>query len=297
MTLIVLAAGMGSRFGGLKQIEPINTNGNFIIDYSVYDARRAGFDKVVFIIKKENYEVFKNTIGKRIEDKMEVHYVFQDNNDVPDGVVIPKDRVKPLGTGHALYSAREFLNEPCAIISADDFYGREAFELIANHLKTANECAIIGYKIKNTMSEFDSVKRGVYFTENGYVKNFVESKIKRHNGKLVATTLSESDEDGKIYSINEDQLVAMSFYGLIGNLKEFVEKDCEEFFSNRNDLDVCEYFLPNILTRMIEKGIIKLKSIPTDSKWMGITYREDLDKVKETIDEMTKTGIYPESLW
>lgn len=293
MNLIVLAAGMGSRFGGLKQIEPINKAGEFIIDYSVYDAKRAGVDRVVFIIKKENYDVFKNTIGKRLEKNIEVCFVFQDNNDVPEGIKIPY-REKPLGTGHALYVARKYLDEASIIISADDFYGTDAFKAIADHLRNNTDYGVVGYHIINTMSDFDSVKRGIYFADKqGYVKNFIESKIENKDGKIIATSLNE----GNSFEIAKDQTVSMSFYGVLPGMREYIEKDCKRFFESNDNLDTCEYFLPDILTNMINEGLIKLKSIPTKSKWMGITYREDLDNVKKNIENMTAEGIYPEKLW
>ena len=175
LTLVIMAAGMGSRFGGLKQIEPVGPNGEFIIDYSIYDAIKAGFNKVVFIIKKSFEKEFKETIGKRIEGKIKVEYAYQEMDDVPEGTVIPEGREKPFGTGHALYTARNYIHEPFAVISADDFYGNEAFQDLGTGLQNTNNYIIIGYQIGSTLTENGSVKRGVIFEENGQLKKIVES--------------------------------------------------------------------------------------------------------------------------
>ena len=241
MTLAIMAAGMGSRFGGLKQIEPVGPNGEFIIDFSIYDAIKAGFTKVVFIIKEENYDDFVETIGKRIAGKIEVEYVFQKMDDVPNGIEIPKDRVKPLGTGHVLYALRNTIKEPFTVISADDFYGREPFKLLVDSLKKG-EYSTIGYKIGNTLTNVGSVKRGVFFTKDGYVTHIVESKVEKINNKIICTPLNGGDD----YEIKDDQTVSMLMFGLQPSIFNFIDKDILNYFNyHKDDLDTCEYFLPD----------------------------------------------------
>ena len=293
MTLAIMAAGMGSRFGGLKQIEPVGPNGEFIIDYSIYDAIKAGFTKVVFVIKEENYNDFVETIGKRIEGKIEVEYVFQKMEDVPDGVKIPKERTKPLGTGHVLYSLRNAIKEPFAVISADDFYGREPFKLLVDSLKEG-EYSTIGYKIGNTLTENGSVKRGVFFTENGYVTHIVESKVEKVNNRIICTPLNGGEE----YTITNNHTVSMLMFGFQPDIFNYVNKDIIKYFEkHKNNLTECEYFLPDIITGMIKDGFAKFKIIPTKAVWKGVTYREDLEELKEYIKEEINNNIYPEKLY
>ena len=182
LTLVIMAAGMGSRFGGLKQIEPVGPNGEFIIDYSIYDAIKAGFNKVVFIIKRSFEKEFKETIGKRIEGKIKVEYAYQEMDDVPEGTVIPEGREKPFGTGHALYTARNYIHEPFAVISADDFYGSHAFKVLGDSLKNTEDYSVIGYNIGNTITENGSVKRGVCFVKDGKLTDIIESKVEKVDG-------------------------------------------------------------------------------------------------------------------
>lgn len=293
MTLAIMAAGMGSRFGGLKQIEPIGPNGEFIIDYSIYDAIKAGFDKVVFVINEENYDDFKETIGSRIAGKINVEYVFQKINDIPDGFQIPKTRIKKWGTGHVLYSLRNSINEPFAVISADDFYGNEPFKLLYESLKNG-EFSTIGYKIGNTLTANGAVKRGVFFTEDGYVTHIVESKVENVDNKIICTPLNGGDD----YEITSEQNVSMLMFGIQPSIFNYVKSDIISFFENhKNNLDDCEYFLPDILTGMIKDKVAKIKLIPTNAVWKGITYRNDLDDLKAYIEELIKNGVYPEKLY
>lgn len=293
MTLVIMAAGMGSRFGGLKQIEPVGPNGEFIIDYSIYDAIKAGFDKVVFIIKEENYEIFKSTIGKRIEDVVKVEYVFQDIKNVPDGVKIPEDRVKPLGTGHALYCATKAIDEPFAVISADDFYGREPFKLLTDSLKNG-EYSIIGYEIGNTLTLNGSVKRGVCFEKEGNVEKIVESKVERVDGKIVCEPLSGEAK----YEVEENHPVSMLMYGIQKEFCEFLKNDIIKYFKNFNgDLSTFEYLLPDALNNYLNESNKELKLIKTSSIWKGITYSSDLEELKEYINELIQKGEYPSNLY
>lgn len=293
MTLVIMAAGMGSRFGGLKQIEPVGPNGEFIIDYSIYDAIKAGFNKVIFIIKEENYEVFKNTIGKRIEDKINVEYVFQDIKNVPGCVKIPKDRVKPLGTGHALYCATIKIDEPFAVISADDFYGSEPFTLLNKSLN-AGENSIIGYKIGNTLTENGSVKRGICFDKDGILEKIVESKVEKIDDKIICEPLSGEPK----YEVLENHPVSMLMYGIQKDFCDFIKEDICNFFSNFNgDLNTCEYLLPDVLNNYSNELNKKLKLISTNAIWKGITYSSDLDEFKNYINSLIENGEYPNKLY
>lgn len=293
MTLVIMAAGMGSRFGGLKQIEPVGPNGEFIIDYSIYDAIKAGFTKVVFIIKEENYQDFVDTVGARIAGKIDVEYVFQKIEDIPSGFNVPESRVKPWGTAQALYAARDIIDGPFAVISADDFYGSEPYKLLADSLKNG-EYSTIGYKIGNTLTNNGSVKRGIFFTKDGYVTHIIESKVENINDKIICTPLNGGDD----YEITSDQTVSMLMFGLQPSIFDYINKDIISFFENHKDnLDSCEYFLPDILTGMIKDKFAKIKLISTQAVWKGVTYREDLEELKDYINKEIENGVYPEKLY
>ena len=297
MDLVVLAAGMGSRFGGLKQIEPIDKQGNFIIDYSVFDAIKAGFEKIVFVIKRENYIDFKDTIGKRIEKHIKVEYAFQDlNSFIPEKLDI-KNRVKPWGTAHAILCAKDKVKGSFAVINADDFYGRGSILSIANFLKNRendDDIAMIGFKVINTITENGTVKRGICKSVNGNLSNIEESEIKKENNKLFATPLGKDD-----YSeILPDTLVSMNLFGLTKNVFDYLEEGFKEFLeTNKNDLTSCEYFIPTILTKYINENKGKMKVIDTNEKWYGLTYKADFQDVFDGINLLVKKGIYPDLLW
>jgi len=296
LTLLVLAAGMGSRFGGLKQIEPVGPNGEFIIDYSIYDAIKAGFNKVVFVIKEENYEVFKETIGKRIEDKIKVEYAFQKNNDIPEGINIPSERVKPLGTAHAIYATRNVINENFATINADDFYGRDAYMKAAEFLRNcdSNQYGMIAYKMGNTLTENGKVKRGVVFSENGNLNHLIESSIYEKDGFAICEPLSGEEE----FTTSLDCPVSMNLFCLTRNLIDYIKSDITNFFTDEtNDLLTCEYLLPNVVfASSLEEGK-PVKVIETDSKYLGMTYREDVELLKKGIIKEIENGTYKNDLW
>lgn len=294
LTLVVLAAGMGSRFGGLKQIEPVGPNGEFIIDYSIYDALKAGFTKVVFIIKEENYEIFKETIGKRIEKHIKVEYCFQGFDNIPKGYSIPKTREKPLGTAHALYCAKDLVNENFAIISADDFYGRDAFMKIAEYYKNNNEFCVVGYKIGETLSEKGAVKRGVCMEENGYLTKVIESKVEKVNDKIIGQPLNGEPS----YEMEGNHPVSMIMFGLTPIIFTEIEKQMIDYFeTNKEDMGTCEFLLPDVLDSMIRNNIIKIKVLNTDGKWYGVTYREDLETIKKAIIKLIENSEYTKKLW
>ncbi len=299
MTLVIMAAGMGSRFGGLKQVEPVGPNREFILDYSIYDAIRAGYDKVVIIIKEENYDLFRETIGKRIEEKIKVEYAFQRIEDVPEGVKIPEARVKPWGTSHAILSAKKYVNEPFAIINADDFYGLDPYIKIKEYFDKesgSNEYAMVGYNVMNTMSENGSVKRGVCSKNNkNLLSKLIESSIEKQDGKIIATPLEDEDNP---FEIEEDTLVSMNFFGFKPSIFGYLEDEMTEFFEkHKNDLDSCEFLIPISVFKRIEEEKINVKVLNTNEKWYGITYKEDKEELVNAINKMIEEGKYPENLW
>lgn len=291
MTLVIMAAGMGSRFGGLKQIEPVGPNGEFIIDYSIYDAKRCGFDKIVFIIKEENYEVFKETIGKRVEGKIKVDYVFQNNLNVP--IEISKERVKPLGTAHAILCCKDLVNENFAVINADDFYGYNAYKVLAENLrKTKEEFLMVSYLLGQTLTKSGKVKRGVCRKDGEYLTDITESEVIEENGKLVGTEL----ETGKEINVDKNTLVSMNMFGFTPKIFELLEKNFKDFLLT-HDIMKSEYLIPSELSKYIKEGLVDLKVLETDSKWFGITYKEDKQEFTEEINKLVKKGIYPTKLW
>lgn len=291
MTLVIMAAGMGSRFGGLKQIEPVGPNGEFIIDYSIYDAKRCGFDKIVFIIKEENYEIFKETIGKRVEGKITVEYVFQNNLNVP--IEIPTERVKPLGTAHAILCCKDLVKENFAVINADDFYGYNAYKVLAENLrKTKDEFLMVSYLLGQTLTKSGKVKRGVCHKNGEYLTDITESEVIEENGKLVGTEL----ETGKEINVDKNTLVSMNMFGFTPKIFELLEKNFKDFLLS-HDIMKSEYLIPSELSKYIKEGLIDLKVLETDSKWFGITYKEDKEEFTEEINKLVKKGIYPTKLW
>ena len=301
LTLVVMAAGMGSRFGGLKQIEPVGPHGEFILDYSIYDAIRAGFKKVVFVIKEENYEVFKNTIGKRIEEKIKVEYAFQKLDDLPEGYSVPDGRIKPWGTAHAIYAAREFINGDFSIINADDFYGKDAFLVLADFFKNKdsksakNQYAIVAYHVGNTMTENGAVKRGVCKSdEEGNLVSITECSIdKNEEGKIIANPL-ETDE---YYEVDFETPVSMNLMGVDKSLVDYIKDDFIYFLEHMKNPLTSEYGLPAALLDTIRKDMSNVKLLKTSSKWYGMTYREDLEELKNGINSLIEKGDYKEDLW
>ena len=298
-TLLIMAAGMGSRFGGLKQIEPFGPNDEFIIDYSVYDAIRNGFNKIVFIIKKENYDVFRETIGKRVEDKIEVKYVFQELDNLPEGYSVPEARVKPWGTGHAILCAKDVINEPFAIINADDFYGNDAYKVISEFMDKTynsenNEFGIVGYDVINTLTENGSVKRGVCITENGYLTGINESSIEMKENVIEATSLV----DGESFIVGKDAKVSMNMMAFNPSIFHYLEDKFVKFLEeNKDNIEKCEYLIPTVLTDGIKENFCNVSVIDTTAKWAGVTYKEDKDDVIKFISSLINSGEYPNKLW
>ena len=299
ITLVILAAGMGSRFGGLKQIEPMGPNGEFIIDYSVYDAIKAGFTKIVFLIKEENYDIFKETIGARVEPHINVEYCFQKNDNLPAGYELPADRVKPLGTAHAILCCKNNVHEPFMIINADDFYGRDAFMQGAKFLKELKDerpypYGMVGYLVKNTITENGSVKRGVCEVSGDSLVKLTESTVERIEGKIMAAPLSGQPA----FEVQEDDTVSMNMLLFTPSIFKYIEDGFPAFLdASKDNLEKCEYLIPDVLFDAIEDKYATCKALKTTSTWYGVTYREDMDNVKASIKNLVDTNEYPNHLW
>jgi len=300
MELVILAAGMGSRFGGLKQIEHIDEYGNYILDYSIYDAIEAGFDKVVFVIKEEMYEDFRNTVGKRIESKIVTKYAFQKLNDLPEGFECPKDRIKPWGTAHAILAARDVIEDNFIIINADDYYGKEAFKVAANYLKNLGENATgqyanIVYKVSNTMTENGSVKRAVCLEKDGFCNEMIESSIyKNDRGEIVAVPL---DNPGKKIILDDNQAVSMNMFAFSNEIFEYLEKSFIEFLKENGKELTKEFFIPSFVFELINKEIMEVSVLETNAKWLGITYKEDKEDVVRELKKLHEEKVYEDKLW
>lgn len=292
MDLVIMAAGMGSRFGGSKQTQIIGNNGEFIIDYSIYDAIKTGFKRVIFIIRKENFESFEESIGKRIKKYIEVLYVFQDIFNIPIKLE-NKNRIKPWGTGHALLSIKDVVKDKFVIINADDFYGRDAFIKIFDYLKSNENYALVGYKLINTLSKNGSVSRGICSYKDGYL-----DKLNERLGVQIRNNQISYLENDKIKIIDKNSNVSVNFFGLDSRIFKYAEQYFIQFLTNPNtDLLKSEFYLPTIVQNMIDENIVKMKVIETNDIFCGITYKEDLIELKEHIDNLIKKGVYPDKLW
>ena len=295
-TLLVMAAGMGSRFGGLKQIEPMGPNGEFLIDYSVYDAKLAGFTKIVFIIKEENYDIFKETIGKRVEPYIETEYVFQDDSDLRENYPSLKTRVKPLGTGHAILCAKDKVKTPFAIINADDFYGRDAYVVASKYLDKIDDkhYAVVGYKVGKTLSPNGAAKRGICKEENGKLKDLIESSVEKIDDKIIAKPLDGETE----FIVEDDSLVSMNLLLFTPKIFDYLEEKLTKFLeTNKNDLSKCEFLIPDVVKDAIKEDRVEVDLLSTNAIWHGVTYKEDKEEVVKAIDELIKEKVYPNKLW
>ena len=296
-----MAAGIGSRYGaGVKQLAKMTDNDETIIDFSVYDAIKYGFNKVVFIIRKDIEEDFKNLIGNAISNFVDVEYAYQELEDLPEGFEVPEGRKKPWGTVHALLAAKDKIHEPFLVINADDYYGKDAFKSISEYLDTDRSgadkysIAMCGYKLRNTLSDNGTVTRGISIPdEDDHLKKIIETKgIKLENGKLV------SDMDLPEDILNLDATVSMNTWASYPELLEYVEmafkRDLER---NRENLATCEYVLPMMMDELITEGEADIKIIYNNEKWIGITYKEDSESARALFDEMLENGVYPKKLW
>ncbi|WP_299556311.1 sugar phosphate nucleotidyltransferase [Seonamhaeicola sp.] len=296
-TLVVLAAGMGSRYGGLKQIDSFTPEGDTIIDFSLYDALRAGFGKFVFIIRKSFEKEFKEIFNKKLEGKAEVDYVYQELDSVPEKFINP-ERTKPWGTGHALLMAKGAVKENFAIINADDFYGQEAFETMAKHLmetdKKSYDFSTMAYLLKNTVSEYGFVSRGECSVDNeGYLTDVTErTHIEKVNGKLM-----RKDDNDDFIPIDENTVVSMNFWGFTPKCFEFGGKLFETFLEKNKENLKAEFYLPSIVNEILKSRMAKVEVLKSDAKWFGVTYKEDKPIVQSAIEELKSKGVYPKQLW
>jgi dTDP-glucose pyrophosphorylase len=298
-TLLILAAGIGSRFGGLKQAEGVGPSGEAILDYSIYDAVRAGFTKVVFVIRKDILEDMKRIFFDKWAGKIELDYVFQEVNNLPGGFQSPDERAKPWGTGHAIWVAREKINEPFCMINADDFYGRKSFELAAGFLANMDNLlhsryALIGYHLKNTLSEHGYVSRAeCEININGTLKSITERlKIMRAGSRIIY-----QDDSGNSVPIGENAVVSMNMWGFMPSLFKYLEDGLVEFLKTNAESTKSEFLLPNVIDRLIKSGEVEIPVLQTESKWFGMTYREDLEMVTAKLAQLVKEGEYPRSVW
>ena len=301
MQLVILAAGMGSRFGGLKQMEPMDDYGNFILDYSIHDAIKAGFDSVIFIIKKEHLEIFRETIGKRVEPLIKTEYAFQDLNDLPEGFKCPEGRTKPWGTAHAILAARHLIRDNFIIINGDDYYGQRTYEVAAKFLRQLPENSVgkyanIAFDVANTLAEKGSVKRGVCFYNNDhFLTKMVESSVCRdERGVIQATPL---DENQRPFICEPGQLVSMNLFAFSKDIIDRLQENFPLFLYDNIDNLKSEYLIPEEVSRLVEIKKATLELISTPDVWYGVTYREDKPAVVKALKELTNKGLYKPGLY
>jgi len=295
-TLLILAAGMGSRYGGLKQIEPVGPGGETILEYSIFDAIRAGFGKIIFVIRRSFADEFIGLIESRLKGKIEVGYVYQEVDDLPAGYQLPADRVKPWGTGHAILMAKDVIHEPFAAINADDFYGAQAFQEIASFFQKGVSPAVyamVGYLLKNTLSEFGTVSRGVCRTDqdNNLVEIVERTKIAREGNSIVYR------EEGTKLELDGDTPVSMNFWGFHQNLFTHLESQFKSFLDEKINVPKSEFYIPGVIFKLIQSGTVQAKVLNAVSPWFGVTYPEDKPFVTGQIRQLVDQGHYPENLW
>lgn len=300
--LVVMAAGMGSRYGGLKQIDPVDEYGNIIMDFSIFDAKEAGFEKVVFIIKKAIEKEFKENVGKRMERRVQVEYVYQELDKVPEGFEVPEERVKPWGTGHAILCCKDVVNEPFAVINADDYYGKQAFREIYNQLTSQGDdekyqYAMVGYELVNTMTDHGHVARGVCATDDqGRLVDIHERTRIEKRGDHGAYT----EDDGATWvTLPGDTVVSMNLWGFTPSILEELDRRFASFLDREvpsNPLK-CEYFLPFVVDELLKEDKAQVKVLKSKDRWYGVTYKEDKETVVQAIRRMKEQGLYPEKLW
>ena len=274
-TLIVMAAGMGSRFGGLKQLEPIGPNGEVILDFSVFDAVKAGFNKAVMIIRRDIEKDFREIVGRRIEKYVDTEYVFQDMDNIPQGFSVPDGRTKPWGTGHAVYCCKDVVNTPFALINADDYYGQSSFKILYDELVSGDDICMVGYKLGNTLTENGTVARGVCDVENGILRSITEH-----------TALDKNS------GIPLDTIVSMNMWGLKPQIFDKVSSDFVDFLKNMKNPLKDEFYIPFVIDRAIKEDGARVKVLSTDEKWYGVTYREDKESVVGAIKKLFAEGLY-----
>lgn len=296
--LVIMAAGMGSRYGGLKQIDPVDDKGRIIMDFSIFDAKRAGFEKVIFIIKKEQEDLFREAVGNRVSEYMEVAYAYQEIDNIPAGFEVPEERVKPWGTAHAVYSCKDMIDGPFAVINADDYYGREAFQLIYDYLESHEDddkfrYTMVGYKLCNTVTENGYVSRGVCeMNEAGELVGIHErTRIEHHEDGIAFT-----EDDGATWThLDDDTTVSMNMWGFSRSILDEIEKGFPAFLEKglKENPMKCEYYLPGVVSNLLEENRATVAVLKSADKWYGVTYKEDKPVVMEAIRKMEEEGLYP----
>lgn len=291
--LVIMAGGIGSRYGGDKQLEVVGPNDETIIDYSAFDAIKNGFNKIVFIIREEHYDLIKNNIAKRIGNKAEVKFAFQKNDNIPNYIKIPDSRTKPLGTAHAILCAKDVIDSDFTIINADDFYGEDAFNVISKYMDNMNnEIGIVGYDVLNTLSENGSVKRGVLKVDNGNLLEIRESSIREENNELIGLDLVTKEE----FKVNKDDKVSMNMIAFPKSFLNYIEENFISFLENSN-LEKDEYLIPVLIDKVIKENKMNVKVVDTTAKWVGVTYKEDKESVVNYINSLIRDSKYNENLW
>lgn len=296
-TLLIMAAGMGSRYGSLKQLDGIGPNNETILDYSIFDALKAGFDKVVFVIRKNFSDEFYKHVISKIEKYTECHCVFQELDDIPSGFSLPPDREKPWGTAHAILMAKDVVKEPFAAINADDFYGREAYIAMANFLSKinikSNNYAMVGYEIMKTLSESGSVSRGVCEVDNN---NMLLSVLERKKISAENNTIFDVVDDKKIF-LRGNETVSMNFWGFTPTFFHYIEKYFVDFLNEHINEQKSELYIPTVIFELLKKKEASVEVLNCGAKWFGVTYKEDRPNVANNVAALIKNGIYPEKLW
>jgi NDP-sugar pyrophosphorylase family protein len=296
-SLVILAAGIGSRYGGLKQLDPVGPSGEIVIDYSIYDALKVGFGKLVFVIRRDIEDAFRDAVGRRFENIADVHYVFQELESLPAGYSVPADRQKPWGTGHAVLVAKEAINEPFAVINADDFYGRRGYQLLHDHLsqeENQDTYALVGFALRNTLSEFGSVARGLCTVdEANCLRRVVEATEIYKDGDHARSRQA----DGSDVSLTGDEWVSMNMWGFSPSLLPRLEAGFRDFLETRTDNPKAEFFLPGLVDELIQTHTVQTRVLPSADAWFGVTYKEDKPHVIKSVQQLVADGAYPENLW
>ena len=297
LTLVILAAGMGSRYGGMKQLDRLGPSGETIMEYSIYDALQAGFNKIVFVIRKHFEKEFHEAIVKKINPHVQVQLAYQETEMLPDGFVCPKEREKPWGTGHALWVCKQLVQDPFAVINADDFYGREAFQVIAEHLRSQHpedmgSYAMVGYHLNRTLSEHGSVSRGICRVDN-------KGKLKR----VTEHTAIEKNEKGQIFSnqseseLDENAIVSMNFWGFTPDFFEHLESKLKLFLKENINQTKSEFYIPFVVDDLIGEDMASVKVLSSEAQWFGVTYKEDKEQAVKQLQQKVDAGVYPNKLW
>lgn len=301
IALIVMAAGMGSRYGGLKQLDPVGPGGEIILEYSVFDALRAGFETIAFVIRRDIEEAFRDAVGRKLETRADVRYVLQDLTDLPTGFAVPEGRTKPWGTGHAVLACRHAVTTPCAVINADDYYGASSFGIIADHLRTARDrdgvadFCMVGYELRNTLSEHGTVARGECdVAPDGYLRGARE----RTRIQQFADGIKYSEDGTTWVTLPSERIVSLNFWGFTPTVMTELDEGFRRFLRERSgSIATAEYFLPDVIGDLVTAGRARVKVLPTAEKWYGVTYRDDRPLVQAAIGELVGRGLYPARLW